>query len=280
MNFVHEKIAVISDTGCDLSDEFISQNGIKLIPFRIILDNGQEYKDKFEISAEKVIELLKEHSLRTSLPSIEDIINTFDAAKLEGYTHAIVLTISSKLSGTWSAINTVAKNYEGLKIAVVDSKILSMAQGFLVMAANDLIKEGEKFSDIVTTLEKRRNSIKAFFLLDTLEYLKKSGRMPNVVLKIAQSLNVKPIFTLKDGKITMDSISLGRKRGVETLKKRILKYSIKKFAVAYTGNSSKAREISFELSSLVKVKSYLYHIGPALSLHGGPEMLGIVIESD
>ncbi len=68
MNFVHEKIAVISDTGCDLSDEFISQNGIKLIPFRIILDNGQEYKDKFEISAEKVIELLKEHSLRCNAP--------------------------------------------------------------------------------------------------------------------------------------------------------------------------------------------------------------------
>ncbi len=276
---MYEKIAIISDTSCDLSDEFVSKNRIKLIPFKIILDDGREYKDKFEISAEEVMELLKEHSLRTSLPSIEDIIAAFDGVKREGYTHAIVLTISSKLSGTWSAINTVAKSYKGLEIAVIDSKTLSMAQGFLVMDAKELVEEGKKFLDIVVALEKRRNSVKAFFLLNMLEYLQKSGRMPNAVLKIAQSLNVKPIFTLKGGRISMDSISLGKKRGIKVLRKRIQRYSVKRYAIAYTGSPSEAQELALRFSSLIKVESYLYHIGPALSLYSGPEMIGIIIQT-
>lgn len=274
-----ERIAIISDTSCDLNDEFVSKNRIKLIPFKVILNDGREYKDKFEISAEEVINLLKKYSLRTSLPSIEDIIAAFDAATQEGYTHALVLAISSKLSGTWSAINTIAKNYKGLEIAVIDSKTLSMALGFLVMDAKKLVEEGKSFLDIVATLEKRKDSTKAFFLLNTLEYLQKSGRMPIAVLKVAQSLNVKPIFTLRDGKITMDSISLGEKRGIRTLEKRVQKYNVKKCAVAYTGSSSKAQELASRLSSFIKVKIHLYHIGPALSLYGGPEMLGIIIQS-
>lgn len=267
------KISVIADTGCDLDERFVSYHNVKLIPFRIISDNGYEYKDRFEISAYDVVRLLENHDLRTSLPSIQDITQTFDEVKAENYSHAIVVTISSKLSGTYSAINMIARDYKDLKIAVVDSLTLSMAEGFLVMEACKMVESGVDFDDIVKNIESKRGNIKAYFILDTLKYLKKSGRMPEVALNLSEILNIKPIFTIKEGRISLESISLGKKRAIKILEKK-LDLNATMCAIAYSGSEDEAKSFSKRFSNFGNVM--IYHVGPALSLHGGSGILGLI----
>jgi|YelNatPaOPRAMG01_1025707.scaffolds.fasta_scaffold05977_11 DegV family protein with EDD domain len=275
-----EKIAVISDTSCDLNDELVSKFNIKLIPFRILSDDGHDYRDRLDISASNVMELLEEHSLTTSLPAIQDITAVFDSVKAEGYDSAIVITISSGLSGTYGAIKIAAQNYRDLKIYVIDSKTLSMAMGFLVLDACEMVKNEIYFSDLVKEIEKRREFMKAYFILDTFKYLKKSGRMPNTALKLTESLNIKPTFVIKNGKISLESISLGKQRAIKGLEKHLQEGGVQKCAVAYTGTIKSALDFASHLSSILDLEVSTYHIGPALSLHGGKGIIGLIYASN
>ncbi len=265
------KISIIADTGCDMDEKFVYDHNVKLIPFRIISDDGREYRDRFEISAPDVIKLLENHDLRTSLPSIQDITSTFDEAKAEGYDSAIVITISSKLSGTYSAISMIAKDYKDLKITVVDSLTLSMAEGFLVEDACEMVRSGMNFDDIVKGIESKRESVKAHFVLDTLKHLKKSGRMPEAALNLSELLNLKPIFTIKDGRISVESISWGKKHAIKVLEKK-LDPNATKCAIAYTGSKDEAELFATRFNRDIMI----YYLGPALSLHGGKGIIGIL----
>ncbi|MGC9140679.1 DegV family protein [Athalassotoga sp.] len=268
---MNEKISIIADTGCDLDERFIYDHNVKLIPFRIISDDGHEYRDRFDISAQDVVKLLENHDLKTSLPAIEDITKVFDKVKSEGYDHVIVITISSKLSGTFSTINMIAKNYKELKISVVDSLTLSMAEGFLVMDACEMAESGVDFDDIVKKIEIKRSSVKAYFVLDTLKHLKKSGRMPEAAFRLSEILNIKPIFTIKEGYISLESVSLGKKHALKVLEKK-LDPNATKCAVAYTGSKNEAELFAKRFSKDITI----YYLGPALSLHGGKGIVGLI----
>ncbi len=267
------KISIIADTGCDVDEKFVADHNVKLIPFRIISDDGHEYRDRFEISAPDVVKLLENHDLKTSLPSIQDIKSTFDQVKAEGYERAIVVTISSKLSGTYSVISMVAKDYKDIEIKVVDSLSLSLGEGFLVMDACDMVESGMNFDDIVKELESRREFVSAHFVLNTLKYLKKSGRMPEAALNLSEILNLKPIFTVKDGHISLESVSLGKKHAIKVLEKK-LDLNAKRCAIAYTGSKDVIENLVNRFSS--RKDLIVYYIGPALSLHGGSEIIGIL----
>ncbi len=266
------KISIIADTGCDLDEKFVSDHNVKLIPFRIISDDGHEYRDRFDISAPDVVKLLENHDLKTSLPTIGDITKTFDEVKAEGYDHVIVITISSKLSGTYSTISMIAKDYKDLKISVVDSLTLSMAEGFLVMDACDMVKS-MNFDDIVKKIESRRAFVKAHFVLDTLKYLKKSGRMPETALSLSEILNLKPIFTIKEGHISLESISLGKRQALKLLEKK-LDLNATKCAIAYTGSKDESELFANRFPNFKDI--IVYYLGPALSLHGGKGIIGLI----
>lgn len=267
------KISIIADTGCDLDQKFVSDHNVKLIPFRIISDDGHEYRDRFDISAPDVVKLLENHDLKTSLPAIQDITKTFDEVKAEGYDHAIVVTISSKLSGTYSAIKMIERDYSDLTISVVDSLSLSMAEGFLVMDACEMIESGMNFDDIVKKIESRREFIKVHFVLDTLKYLKKSGRMPEAALNLSEILNLKPVFTIKAGQISLESISLGKKHALKVLEKKLDPNAIK-CAIAYTGSEDEAKLFADRFPNSKDI--VIYYLGPAISLHGGKGIIGLI----
>jgi DegV family protein with EDD domain len=270
------KIAIIADTGCDLDEQIVSGCNVKLIPFRIISDDGHEYRDRFDISAPDVVKLLEDHDLKTSLPSIQDITKTFDEVKAEGYDRAIVITISSKLSGTYSAISMIARDRKDLKIAVIDSLTLSMAEGFLVMDACEMVKNELPFEDIVKRIEAERELVKAHFVLDTLKYLKKSGRMPDMALNLSEVLNLKPVFTIKEGRISLESVSLGRRHAIRVLEKK-LSVEVKRCAIAYTGSKDESEALAMRLSNCKDI--IIYYLGPALSLHGGKGIIGLLWSS-
>ncbi|MGO1818677.1 MAG: DegV family protein, partial [Senegalia sp. (in: firmicutes)] len=194
-----KKIALITDSTCDLPKEIIDEYNIKIMPLKVIYSDG-EYKDKVDIQPEDIYKRFSEEVPKTSLPSLGDCIDLFEKLKSEGYTHLIVTTISSGLSGTINMMKNAKNTVEDLEIEIIDSKSLSMGLGYPVLEG---AKELKRTNDYVKTIERIKEVITktdTFYVVETLEYLKKGGRIGRVEGTIGELLKIKPIISInKEG---------------------------------------------------------------------------------
>ena len=127
-----DKIALITDSASDLSTDFAKKNNIKILPFKIIFSD-REYDDGINITPKMLYEALPNEIPKTSLPSVEKFTSALEEVKNEGYTHAIIITISSGLSGTYNSARLAAENVSGIETFVFDSMTLTMSEGAMVI---------------------------------------------------------------------------------------------------------------------------------------------------
>ena len=194
-----QKIAVLTDSGSDLTLEQCKENSIEFLPFRVIYSYG-EFEDAVNLTPEELYKSLEKGNEipTTSLPSpakIEELLNKLEA---EGYTHVIAVTISCELSGTSNAVRLALEDHPNLTSYVFDTKILSMAEGALALNAAEMVREGKTFEEIVEELPKLRKKTYGYYTLNTLEYLKRGGRIGKVAGTIGEILNLKPIVSADD----------------------------------------------------------------------------------
>ena len=166
-----EKIALITDSASDINSELIKKYNINVLPFKIIFSD-KEYKDGVDITPSMLYERLPNEIPTTSLPSISEFTQLLENLKSEGYTHAIIITISSCFSGTFNAARLASESVSGINTFVFDSLTLTMSEGAMVLESANLIEKGKSFDEIVDFLSTIRQKIDVFFTLDTLNYLK------------------------------------------------------------------------------------------------------------
>src|SRR6056297_2287792 len=143
------KIAVLTDSAANLSQEYIKKHkNLFVVPLMIVVD-GKEYRDQEEITASEVYKKLDNHEVKTSLPALTDLNETLDTIKKEGYTHLIVINISSGLSGTYNSFRLALEEVKDLEIAHFDTKTLGGGEGFIVEYAMELIEKNTDFSKIM-----------------------------------------------------------------------------------------------------------------------------------
>ncbi|MBQ6820238.1 MAG: DegV family protein [Clostridium sp.] len=277
-----QKIALIVDSACDLSLEVIKENNIKLLPLRIIYSD-KEYRDKIEISASEIYSNLEREVPKTSLPSAEDLENILASLENEGYTHVIAITLSSGLSGTYNSIRLALENHENLISYVFDTKILAMPEGIVALEVAKLINSGKTFQEIIETIPSIRKNIIGYFTVNTLEYLKKGGRIGRVAGTIGEMLNLKPIVGVdEDGIYYTISKARGRKQSIRKLidlLKDILKESPCNVWVLHAGVLEEAENILNSIKNFDNIlNSDIAQISPALGVHGGPGLLGFAIQ--
>ena len=278
-----EKIAIITDSASDVSLELVKEYNIKLLPFRIFYGE-KEYADRLELTPEMMYERLEEEIPKTSLPSTELIINTLDNLADEGYTHAIFITISQAFSGTYNAIRLICDDYERLKTFVFDSRSLTMAEGALVIDAARLANKGKSFDEICNLLPKIRDNIELFFTIDTLEYLKKGGRIGRVASAVGQFLNIKPIITIPDdGRFSVTAKVRGSKQAITKLENICKEYLEKdKYKVWVLDGDGKEKALALveKIKAMPNVVECTYAgtIGPSLGINTGPGLVGFAIE--
>src|SRR5690554_5035461 len=212
-----EKIAIVTDSTCDIPTEVIEEYGIHVLPLRIVYERG-EFRDNVEISAEEVYDSLAQEVPSTSLPSPEDILTLFEQLKSDGFTHVLAIHLSSGLSGTSQLVRTLAAQVKGMVVEVVDSRSISMGLGCAVLEAAKKLQENASFEGIKSHVERTLANIKVFFVLSTLEYLKKGGRIGKVAGTLGQILNMKPIITVNpEGVYETLAKVRGRKQSLEKL---------------------------------------------------------------
>ena len=277
-----QKIALITDSACDLDLNTLKENNINLLPLRIIYSNG-DYRDRLDISPQEVYDNLEKEVPKTSLPSAQETEETLNKLEEEGYTHVICISISSGLSGSFNAIRLALEDHPKLTSFVYDSKILAYPQGEIVLEVAKLIKEGKSFEEIVKEIPEIRKRVIGYFTINTLEYLKKGGRIGRLAGTVGELLNLKPIITTDEDGVYYNVAKVrGRKQSLSKMTELLKEYLAKgkcEVAVLHAGCEDEAIKYINSLKDLTNVVSIkIAEISPALGIHGGPGLIGFSVK--
>ena len=209
------KIALVTDSTCDLPCEMVEKLNIHVVPLRIHYSGG-EFRDGIDITSRDIINRLEHEVPKTSMPSPEDITRIYHSLQEQGYTHCIVLTVSASLSGTHNTFRLCAQEISGMKIDVIDSKGVSWILGFLVLETARLIQKTKNYEEIIRKIHETKEKIKAYFILDTLQYVQKGGRIGKVAKSLGSMLSIKPVITFdSEGKLHTHSVARGKKQALK-----------------------------------------------------------------
>ncbi|MDB1954057.1 DegV family protein [Clostridium tertium] len=279
------KIALITDSTCGLPKEYINEYDVKVVPLKILYKD-KEFIDGINITPEEVYSKLPKELPTTSMPSVDDITSLYNELIKEGYTQAIVLPVSSGLSGTINSFKLASEEFKDkINTFIFDTKILSMAVGLIVIEVGKMIKKKMNFEDICNTIPKLRENLWMYFTVDTLEYLIKGGRIGKVTGGIGEILNLKPIITMDDnGSYT----NYTKVRGSKQAFKKLLDLSTdilnkgKGKVIIMTGTMHEEAEKLKEILSSHENTTFIYKgtITPAVGIHSGPRLLAVAVMSE
>ena len=275
------KIALITDTTSDLNKDVIEKYNINVLPFRIIYSD-REYSDNVDITSQQVYDNMKTEVPTSSLPSMKDMEDLFLRLEEEGYTHAIAVTLSTGLSGIFNAIKLTSENHPSIITHVCDSQAISLAEGLIVTECGKLIEEGKSFEEIVDSIPSIKKRIHLYFVVGTLEYLKRGGRIGKVSGTVAELLNIKPIITLdaEGNYVTCEKVR-GRKQSLNKLVEltnNILDKSKCRVYIVHGDaleESKKVLEILRPHPNVISIEFGGY-ISPVSGVHSGPGLVGMV----
>lgn len=275
-----EKIRIITDSGSDIPQNY--HKSITVLPM-FIRFGDTEYRDGIDISTTEFYQKLIETDElpTTSLISPGTFEEEYKKA-IDNGEKVIVITISSKLSGTYQSAVLAALDYPN-NVFVVDSLNVACAEQILVLRGIELIEQGMSARDIANTLETERKSIHILAVLDTLEYLKKGGRISSAVAFVGEALNLKPIVACRDGEVVMIGKVRGSKNSNNHLMQEIEKISgidfTKPLRLGYTGLSDDMLQ-KFMNDSKAIWEDYIEditvsHIGSTIGTHVGPGAIAV-----
>lgn len=280
---MEEKIAIVTDSTSDLRKDELNKYGIHSIPLKVIYKDRQ-YHDRVDITPSEVYENMETEIPTTSMPSPQEIDDVYSRLRDEGYTHIISVHISAGLSATYSNCRMVADQIEGIEVEVVDSQMLSKGLGRLALYAADLVfAEQYSFNEIVKKVEAKKDKIETLFVVETLKFLKKGGRIGKVSGTIAELLNIKPIISIDaDGEYyTYDKIR-GRSRSLKKMFE-IMKSKIKEkkryiVDIVHAAAEEEAEKIRDKFNELPTIEeTFIGEISPVMVVHTGPGLIGLVL---
>lgn len=229
-------IRILTDTASDFDLEEASTLGVTVIPMEITIGN-QTFRDRYDLTPDRFYEMLIESSEMPHTSQINSYTfeQEFEKIRKAGDS-AIVILMSSKLSGTYQNAVIAAEEYGNIR--VVDSRNGSIGEQLLVRYALMLRDRNRTIDEIVHRLEVRRSQIRVLALLDTLEYIKKGGRLGPAAAAFGALLSIKPVLTIENGKLKVLGKARGSRNGNNFLNKEILETGIEirlPVAVAYSG---------------------------------------------
>jgi DegV family protein with EDD domain len=276
---MNEKIALLADSACDLPADIIKEMGIHILPLKVIYPEG-EYSDRIDIQPDDVYKRMPGEIPTTSMPSLQEIKATIEHIREEGFTHLLAVALSSNLSGTYQAMKLVASEIDDIIIKTFDSRTLSIATGWMVMDAARNISDGFSFENVMDNLKKLQGKVKIYYVVETLEYLRKGGRIGAVAAMLGEFLHFKPIISVNsEGKYFTYCKTRGRNKSIQRLMEIVEQLPSDKpirLAIMHGGAKKEADKMLERLRKLPNIKEIIFSdISPALGVHTGPGLLGV-----
>ena len=276
-----QKIAIVTDSGCDLPESFVKQyENLFVLPLVVRLDDG-EYRSGVDIDTDQLLSRMEQgETAKTSLPNPGDLDELFEDFKAKGVTHVAFILMSSALSGTVNMVRLACQNHKEFSTFVFDTKVLSMALGYIVMSAAELLKAGASFEDLEAALPKMREDVDCMFFLPSLEYLIAGGRIGRVAGMVGKLLNIKPIIGCdENGVYYARATAIGARRTVQTVKRIVSDFVSGKnyeLAIVHAGAFQEAKKLLEEFRDIPgMIAEQILPLGPALAAHVGRGMLAV-----
>ena len=280
------KILVTTDSSCDLPKELLKQRGIKSIGINVTLGSN-EYTDGENISPNDIFEYGK---INKKLPKTaalsEDQYSKFFKETLKECDHIIHIGLGAKISSQYDHSIQSAASFGG-KVRIIDSASLSTGVGALVLATDDMIKEGKSFDEIIATITKRVPNVQASFIIQNVEYLYRGGRCSGVALLGANLLKIKPRIQLVDGKM----VPYGKPRGkMEVVLKQYVDNVLAEFnspdtTRCFVTHTHLEPSIVEDIKNYIKEKGIFKEVietiaGATVTSHAGQGTLGLMYIND
>lgn len=274
---------IFTDSGCDLPKSYYEEHNIELLPLRVGLNNN-DYDDVIAIDSKEIYDAIRQGARpKTSQVSPELFLKHFEnLAKNEE--EGIYIALSSELSGTYNTAvmirNQVQEQYPSLKLAIIDSKCISLGFGLVVEEAVRLRSTGTSLEEIATTITALALQMEHIFTVEDLDYLAKGGRLSKTSAFLGGLLSIKPILNVEDGKLVPIEKSRGRKKAIarmlELMQERGGNFSEKIVGISHSDDVDLANEVKASIQERFSPKAIqVTMIGSAIGSHVGPGTIAI-----
>jgi len=272
-------IGVVTDSASNIPPEMVEEFGIEVVPLNVHIEDESYEDGKFDIRM--MYEKMRAGILpRTSQPAPGKFVDVYK--KLASRVSSIIsIHLTSKHSGTFQSALLARSMVPDIDVEVVDSRLISMGTGFIVLAAAQAARLGKGKEEILNLIKNLRERVHTYATVSTLHYLHMGGRVSAIKSLMASLLNVKPILTVREGAVVLMGQARTRRKSLERLVS--LTYEAMKnfasvdLAVLHADALEEARQLKEALEGLLNYRSlYVLEVTPVLAVHGGPGLIGIV----
>jgi DegV family protein with EDD domain len=270
-------IKIVSDSTCDLPEDLITKHGVTMVPLYINIGN-RGYLDGVEITRQEFYEGLPDYDPlpTTATPGIDTFRKVYDKLAEEGATQVLSIHISISLSATVDVARAAARETTSVQVTVFDSQQLSLGTGFLVLTAAEAAARGSSIDEIVAMLEEQTSRTYVIAALDTLEFLKRSGRMNAVVARLGSMLQIKPLLIMHAGEPTGERVRT-RERAINRLIQFVSDLGpLEQLALVHTNAPQDAQDLYHQAAHLFHEhgEPLSVDVTPVLGANIGPGVVG------
>lgn len=276
------KTAILMDSGCDLPNELIERYGIKVLRLKVMYGDKM-YSDGVDLDPLEVYRRFPDEIPKTSTPNMQEVTDIIDEIRAEGYERIIAVAISSELSGTYNVIAMTLKGIEDMQTYAYDTKNISIGAGLYALWAAQQLDKGVSFEEVIAGLERKIHDSKVFFYMDTLDYLRKGGRISPAVAVVGKVLGIKPIISCNDKGVYYTVAKIrGAKKGIGKLMEVAMEFADGRKCMIGLMNGD-APETAAQVRPMIKEQSPKgeivvdKQITATMAVHTGPGLIGIGI---
>jgi DegV family protein with EDD domain len=269
---------IVTDSTCDIPIEIIEKLNIYVVPCSVNF-GVDTYLDGVEIKAEEFYKRLTSSEIfpTTSQPTPNQFLEIYNSIPVDS--DILSIHVSEKLSGTYNSAMQAKKTLEDRKIEVIDSQLASTALGLVVIEAANLAQEEKSLEEIVQKTRESLTNSNIYILLDTIEYLKRGGRIGKAQAFVGNLLKLRPILTLNNGAVAGVKKTRSKQAGMKYLQEILIqKTNLLRVAVLYTTNKQEALEVANNIQEITNISDVIIsQCGPAIGAHAGPGAVGIAL---
>jgi DegV family protein with EDD domain len=271
------KLGIVTDSTCDIPQFLVEQHELEVVPCLLVLD-GKEYVDGKDITREEFYRRLPSLQTQptTAAPSIGDFAARYDSLLRRDCDHILSIHAASALTSILNIARQAASDFPD-RVTCVDSTSLSLGHGFQVLAAAEAAELGLEAA--LEALKSAHRRLQVFAALDTMEYLKRSGRVPATVAMLGSLLSIKPLIELANGEVKAITAVRTTSQANERMSKFLLERGeLERLAILHTGAEARAREflnnIMQQASQSVPRDILMVNVTTVIGTHVGPNGLG------
>ena len=277
-------VRIVTDSTSDIPAPLASELGISVVPLSVIFGD-EVFREGIEITHDLFYDKLVRSKVlpTTSAPSVGDFLEVYERV-LKETDEIVSIHLSSKLSATYNNACQAAKQLvdKGAHIEVLDSLSVSFGLLFMSAAAARAARNGAGFEEIRKIVDQMIPRAHVYVVLDTLEYVRRGGRIGRARAFLGAVLKVKPILSFEGGEVNPEERVRTKALAMERLLQIATSYRIKQAGIGYSTNPQEADDLKHRLEAMVPgIDIQIVRLGPVLGVHGGPGTLGIgVLEGE